>query len=281
MYILFDIGGSKMRFAATRDCKELVGEPVVVESPDDFNEGIEKISEVVSNLCDGESVDAAGGGIAGPLDKEKTKLINAPNKPSWVNKPIKRELERVLDAPVHIENDSAIAGLGEACHGAGKGHDIVVYITVSTGVGGARIVGGRIGQSAMGFEPGHQIIDMDHSACPDCKSRTLEDHISGTATERRYGVPPYEVTSDNAWEEIARWLACGITNTILHWSPEIVVIGGSMVVKKPGIYVSDVQRHLESTLTIFPKEHHPEIVEATCGDFGGIWGAMAFVDQHR
>jgi glucokinase len=50
-------------------------------------------------------------------------------------------------------------GLGEAVFGAGKGREIVVYMTISTGVGGARIVGGKIDASAMGFEPGHQIID--------------------------------------------------------------------------------------------------------------------------
>ena len=63
----------------------------------------------------------------------------------------------------YLANDSDLDGLGEATVGAGKGFNIVAYITVSTGIGGVRIVGGKIDVSTYGFEPGHQIIDADGS----------------------------------------------------------------------------------------------------------------------
>jgi predicted NBD/HSP70 family sugar kinase len=283
MYVLFDIGKTNMRIAASADCKELTAEPVKADVPDNYTEMLDVVADLVHQQCGDEPVIMAGGGIGGPLDKEKRHLVTIPdaNKQVWVGKPLQDDLAAAIGAPVILENDSAIVGLGEAHFGGGKTSGVMAYMTVSTGVGGARIVDGGIDTSTLGFEPGHQIIDIDHSLCSSCESNTLEDYVSGTATERRYGVKPYEVEPRDAWDEIAYWLAVGIANTIVHWSPERIVLGGSMVVKKPGIYVSDVQRHLHETLTIFPPEHHPVLVEATCGDFGGLYGALVFVNNNR
>jgi len=278
MYILFDIGGTKMRIAASRDCKEF-GEPKIVKTPKDFDEGMRVFKEIAQELCAGEKIEMAGGGIAGPLDKEKTKLLNSPNLPDWVNKPLKNELAKMLGAPVHIANDSAIVGLGEAVAGAGKGHDIVAYITVSTGVGGARIVNGKIDHRVYGFEPGHQIIDADHTLCPKCKSGQFEDLVSGTATERRFGMKAYEVKDPDLWSvELPHWISYGLVNTILHWSPNAVVLGGSMIVGDPAISVPHIEKCVHDKLTIFPEL--PVIKKAELGDVGGLHGAMEFVKQH-
>jgi len=100
-------------------------------------------------------------------------------------------LEEILEVPVFLRNDTAIVGLGEAHAGAGKGHEIVVYITVSTGVGGVRIIKGEIAKNQFGFEIGHQIIDLDGSVCPSCeKPVDLENMISGRATEQRLKIKP-------------------------------------------------------------------------------------------
>ena len=74
-----------------------------------------------------------------------------------------------------IANDTAVVGLGEAHRGAGIGYNIVTYITVSTGVGGTRIVDGRIDRRIYGFEPGHQTIDIDNSVWEGSASGQLED----------------------------------------------------------------------------------------------------------
>ena len=111
MILLFDIGGTKMRIAVSRD-GESFGEPHIEETPKNFDEGMELFKKDAQELCHGEKIKAAGGGIAGPLDKEKTKLINSPNLPDWINKPLKEELSKALDAPVYIANDAAIVVLG-------------------------------------------------------------------------------------------------------------------------------------------------------------------------
>jgi glucokinase len=283
MYVLFDIGKTNMRVAVSNDCQKLSGEPMKADVPDNYTEMLDTVADLVGRQCEGVPITMAGGGIGGPLNKEKHHLVTIPdsNKQAWVGKPLQDDLAEAIGAPVILENDSAIVGLGEAHYGSGSTDGVMAYMTVSTGVGGARIVNGRIDISTLGFEPGHQIIDIDKSLCKACQSNSLEDYVSGTATEHRYGVKPYEVETRDAWDEIAYWLSAGIANSIVHWSPERVVLGGSMVVKKPGIYVSDVQRHLQQTLTIFPPDHHPTLVEATCGDFGGIYGALVFVHNHQ
>jgi predicted NBD/HSP70 family sugar kinase len=159
------------------------------------------------------------------------------------------------------------------------GHEIVAYITVSTGVGGVRIVREQIDVSRMGFEPGHQIIDADGTLCKSTVcglGLDLEGAVSGTAISGRYGKKPYEITDEAFWDEMARVLAFGLNNTIVHWSPDIVVIGGSMM-NKIGIPIERVRAYLKGVLHIFPEL--PAIEHSALADIGGLHGALAYVKQ--
>jgi glucokinase len=119
--------------------------------------------------------------------------------PDWQRKPLASALSKRLDgAPVYIENDKAVVGLGEATYGAGVGYGIVAYHTVSTGVGGVRTEDGKISRASAGFEPGHQIIDIDGSLLDDGTSHTLESLVSGYSLEKRRGVKPYEIGQSDA-----------------------------------------------------------------------------------
>lgn len=279
MYILFDIGGTKTRVSATRDCTDFVGEPIVYDTPENFSEGIDELKKAAEKLSQGEKIKALAGGIAGPLDKDKKSLINSPNLPKWIDKPLHDEISSVFGVSVFIENDSAVVGLGEAHHGAGKGFAIMAYITISTGVGGVRIIDGKIVRSVLGFEPGHQIIDADHSMCPKCVSGEFDEMVSGTATERRFGMKAYEVKDKRVWdEELPLWVSYGLVNTILHWSPNVVVLGGSMIVGDPVINIEQIQKNVKKHLSIFPEI--PEIKKAELNNIGGLYGAMVLLRQH-
>jgi predicted NBD/HSP70 family sugar kinase len=277
MYLLFDIGGTKMRVAFSRDGK-VFGEPMIIPTPQDFRKGILLFRDAALELSGGGKIEAVAGGIAGPLDREKTMLVNSPHISGWIKKPLKKKLQEVLKAPVYVENDAAMVGLGEAAYGKGKGRKIVVYMTVSTGVGGSRIIDGKIDESAMGFEPGHQIIDPAGTLCPECKSVPgyLERYISGSAIEKRYKKKAYEISDPKVWEEEARFLAYGLNNTIVHWSPDIVILGGSVAGKVP---LDRVRFHLGRIVKIFPKL--PPIRKAVLGDVGGLYGALHFLRDLR
>ncbi|MFC1731835.1 ROK family protein [candidate division KSB1 bacterium] len=277
MYIVFDIGGTKMRMAGTRDLKEFVGEPIVVETPTDFEDGMNILKEKINEISNGEKVEVIGGGIAGPFDKKTGSLISSPNLGGWVGKSIVSYLKEEFNVPVYIDNDSAVVGLGEMHYGAGNKEGIGVYMTISTGVGGARFVDGYIDEASVGFEPGHGIIDPDKSMCPDCESGELESYIGGAATEKRMGVKPYEITEPGFWDTYAKYLAYGLNNMIIHWSPKVVVLGGSMIVGDPAIPVGRTIEYLKEILTIFPEL--PEIKKAELGALGGLYGAMVLISQ--
>src|SRR3989344_7917466 len=182
MYLLFDIGGTKMRLAVSRNGKHM-GRPKIVPTPHDFNEGMRVIADIVSSLAGKGNITMAVGGVAGPVDAKKTKLANAPHLQGWIGKPLKKALEKVIETKkIYLENDAALSGLGEAHFGAGKGSAIVAYLTVSTGVGRARIMDGRVDRSAMGFEPGQQIVHA---------GKSLEYYVSGSAISARHHKKPH------------------------------------------------------------------------------------------
>ena len=277
MYILFDIGATNMRIAASADGKTL-DEIRKLPTPKAFEEGIEAFRSAALELAGGERIEAAVGGIAGPLDKEKTMAVGGPNIPGWWNKPLKDSLEKALDTSAHIENDAAIGALGEAIYGAGRGYPIVVYMTISTGVGGARVVNGKIDECAMGFEPGAQIIDAGNALCPGWSERGyLINYVSGADIERQCGRKPYEITDEKFWDDRARFLAYGLNNITVIWSPDIIVLGGSMM-NKIGIPIERVRFYLKEALNIFPSP--PLVVKARLGDELSLYGALAYIDQN-
>ncbi|MBI3589740.1 MAG: ROK family protein [Candidatus Liptonbacteria bacterium] len=270
MYILFDIGGSKMRVASSSDGRKF-NRPQIAKTPKNFREGMRVFKELVELASSGKKIKATAGGIPGYFDKDKTKILGcAPNIKHWVKKPLKSEIQKITKSRVFLENDSDLVGLGEAIYGAGKGYPIVAYLTVSTGVGGGRIINGKIDSGRLGTEPGNQYIDFKNK-------KDLEDLIAGRSVTKKYHKKPYQILDARFWDKMAEILAYGVNNTIVHWSPDVVVIGGSMM-KKIGIKIPRVEIHLKKIMRAFP-DNLPKIKKATLGDFGGLYGALARIKQ--
>jgi len=281
MYLLFDIGGTKVRYAVSKD-GEAFENPVIVPSPGDDYEKAKKLFLDIKKELSNVTIRSVVAGVAGPLSEDHSKLENSPHLKGWIGQPLKEELEKIFEAPAYIENDAALVGLGEAVHGAGRGHEIVAYLSISTGVGGSRLVRGTIDLNALGFEPGHQIIDPDGTfSCPGLGCNApghLEGYVSGRALEKRFGKKPALLEDPAVWDEAARWLAVGLNNTIVHWSPHVVVLGGSMMTGKPAIPLESIRRYTKETVKIFSRL--PLIEKGTLGDLGGLYGAMEFAKQH-
>lgn len=261
-----------MKIAVSEDGK-MIDASRLIPTPKDFTNGLQTIIQIGKELSGGKRFRGVCGGVPGLLTKEKEILLVSSHLPRWAGRPILKELERAFGTSVMLENDTALAGLGEAVVGAGRGKGIVAYLTVSTGVGGVRIVRGKIDVHRLGFEPGHQIIDIGSAGKPV----TLEECISGSALADRLGIEPGKVINPAVWDELARILAYGVNNTVLHWAPDIVILGGSMITKRVGIKVSEVERYLKQALTIIPLAEQPPVVEAELGDQGGLHGALALL----
>ncbi|MBC8465171.1 MAG: ROK family protein [Parcubacteria group bacterium] len=276
MIILFDIGGTKMRLSCSHNGTTL-DDVRIVPRPEMFDDAMELFIATAKEFAGGESIERVAGGIAGIVDSEKGVIIDAPNiSADWIGKPFSDTLSQALGAPVFVANDAAIVGLGEAVVGAGKGNDIVAYITVSTGVGGARIVSGDIDEHALGFEPGHQIIDADATIYENLeKPYDLEDMVSGSGVEKRFGKKPYEIPqTDPLWDELAYYLAIGLHNINLQWSPDVFVLGGMMMIGDPKIPLVSVEREFAKLRDVMPSL--PPLILATLGDIGGLHGALAY-----
>lgn len=275
MYLVFDVGGTKTRIATSSDNKTL-SEPRIIPTEKDFQKALNSFKSVADELSGGQKIDAVCGGVAGPLDPARTMLVSSPHVGDWVNKPLKSELEKIFNCPVSLENDADLATLGEAIFGSGVNHKIVAYLTISTGVGGGRVIEGKIDQNALGFEPGHQIIVPFGEACACGGKGHLESYVSGSGLQRTHGVKAEEIRDPVVWNQVAKYLAIGLNNVAVFWSPDIIVLGGSVM---QSISLEKVKSYLNEVQTIFPNS--PEVVLSKNGGSAGLYGALAYINQSK
>ncbi|MBU0707167.1 ROK family protein, partial [Patescibacteria group bacterium] len=243
MYLLFDIGGTNLRMAISRTGRR-VDDCVIVNKPSDFKKGVLAIKTIADELSGGKKYKAVCCGIAGMLDPKKTKLVYSPHIKGWVGKPLKKELEKALNAKVFLENDADLGGLGEATYGSGKDKKIVAYIAIGTGIGGTRIVNKKIDANSIGFEPGHIIICAGKkSYLPPYYLGEWEGLVSGTALEKRYGMKSKLIKKKAAWDYAIKYLVYGLHDVVRLWSPELIVLGGGLM-DNPNMKVSKIASQL-------------------------------------
>lgn len=264
-YFLFDIGASQTKIGASFDGENFENTQIY-PTPQNFEEGVKVLTEKAKQLGD-KKFTAAIGGIAGPLDRKRTMITAAPNLPDWNGKPLSDAFTQATGIKIHLENDTALAGLGEATEGPGKPFSIVAYMTVSTGVNGVLILDKSVAPNARGFEIGKHIIDFDKTY--DQESVIFENFVAGSQFPRRFGAPAHEIADPNIWSEEANLVSIGLTNLILFWSPEIVILGGSVAKSIP---LDALIEKTRERLTVFPEL--PLIKKAELGDFAGLWGAL-------
>ncbi len=264
-YIVFDIGGTNMRVArASENGLEDISK---IPTPQDPAEGMARFSELVKTLAGDRTVDAIAGCMPGEFDGERIREM--PNIPQWVGLSPAEHLQKVVSAPVTIVNDAGCVGLGEFAFGAGQGSSIMMYVTVSTGVGGARIVDGGIDRAAIGFHPGKQLVGTE----------SLEDQVSGKAVQKKFGIHPKDLDSLEERTKLADILSIGLYNSCVHWSPDTIVIGGSMIVGINPIPLERLQADLAARISPFATM--PKLVMASLKDNGGLEGGRALAMRGR
>jgi predicted NBD/HSP70 family sugar kinase len=268
MYVLFDVGGSHIRIGASDDGVN-ISDPLVYETPEYYQEGMDLITKAIVQLSNGKDIRAIAGGLPGVLERTTGTLLWSPNLRGWEHNSVKDSLAH-LCPNVFIENDAALVGLGEAIHGAGKDFEVVMYMTISTGIGGARIVHQKIDLRRVSFEPGHQIIDADSIT-------SVESRASGRSLQKKYKKAPQDITDSSVWSKATSDIAIAVHNSILHWSPDVVVLGGPMILNKPGIDIQDVAERVKSLMVVFP--FLPEIKAASLNIKGGLFGALEYAKQ--
>ena len=228
-----DIGGTKFMVAAAEPDTLHVTSTVKEATPDGLEEGIDLLHSLIGRVSDGAPLAGIGAAIGGPLDWQ-TGVVSPLHQPAWRNVPLARLMRDRRHAPFRCDVDANVAALGEYYCGECT-ESRLLYLTLSTGMGGGFVVDGKIYRGGMGGahpEAGHQAIPFRCShpervqcecGAPDC----LEALVSGNAIRRIYGKPAEELDPAE-WEEVAWNLGMGLRNLAALYAPDVIVIGGGM-----------------------------------------------------
>lgn len=241
----------------------------------------------------------------GPLNPETGVIVFAPNL-GWRNVSVVSYMVEEFSVPTYLENDANAAALAEKWFGAGRDARNMLYVTVSTGIGGGLIVDGDIyrGRDYQAGEIGHTILDMNGPVCGCGQRGCIEALSSGTAiTKRAQEVwdsqrPTLMRQLVHSREELTPRIIAQASErgdkearAILHQAflhlgtfligmfhvlnVDKVVIGGG-VSKMGDLFFQSVRKVVQERMTDVPAKHTP-IVPAETGDNVGILGAIGLV----
>ena len=133
------------------------------------------------------AIDAVGVSFGGPVDTGRGIVLQSHHVEGWEGLPLAAELGATFHCPVYLENDANAVALGEYRYGAGRGARTVVYITVSTGIGGGIVLEGELWRGSHGVagEVGHMVVRPGGPLCTCGNRGCLESLASGPSIARR------------------------------------------------------------------------------------------------
>ena len=259
-------------------------------------------------LLAGQRPAAVGVSCGGPVDFNTGTVRLSHHVPGWENTPLQALLEAEFGAPARVDNDANVAALGEHRYGAGHGCDSLLYITISTGVGGGWILNGQPwrGQDGMAGEIGHTVVDPAGPVCLCGKRGCVErlasgPYLAGHARERLEREPGRgailralarddlarvdarlvaqaaaqgDELARSVLAEAGRALGVGIGNAANLVNPGRFVLGGG-VTKAGELWWEAVRSAARATAL---PEVLFEIVPAGLGDDAPLWGAVALTE---
>ncbi len=306
--LAFDLGGTELRAALVDDTGCLLSfaslSTDAAGGPAAVIRQIELLAETVLAETPDLSPTGIGIGAPGPLDPEAGIVIAAPTLVGWYEVPLADILHRHFQLPVRLENDANAAALGEWRYGAGRGAESMVFVTVSTGIGGGVIANGRIlhGRRGLAAEIGHMTITNEGERCFCGAVGCFEAIASGTALGRRATArtrafdgsvlrslaADADVTGrhvvdaarkgDTAALELlnaeARWLGIGFTNLLHLYSPDVLVMGGGI---SHGFDLLHDQLAATVRERAMPAYRDVPIVAAQLGRHAGLIGAASLI----
>lgn len=305
-----DIGGTKTAVALESLSGERLAARRLPTHADGFDT-VERISGAIETMLDENRAEliSVGIGCPSPLDIEKGLVMSPSNLREWIDFPVVKLFKKRFKVPVVLDNDANTAALGEYVYGAGRGYKNIVYITVSTGIGGGIILGGEIyhGVAAGAGELGHTIVQPNGYPCNCGSFGCLETisagvHIARRAQERLANGEPSlmnELTTNisevsaktvveaarrndelavEIWDETCRFLAIGIGNVVTILAPEAVVIGGGIAAATGEMLFAPLRRLLPQYVSMVPADKI-NILSAELGDESGLCGALVLAKK--
>ncbi len=308
-----DLGGTKIYTVLASSRGEVLAEQKI---PTEAEKGLqhvigrilESVEQVKREAPPSSRLRALALGAPGPLDSSRGIIHFAPNL-NWNNVPIREVLEEKTGVRVLLDNDANLAALGEHLYGAGRGAENMVFITVSTGVGGGLILGGRLYRGAAdgAGEIGHMTVLPYGPRCSCGNRGCLEALASGTAIARAAG----KLVAGGGGKEIlaaaggdpgkisaaavaaaaargdpgavsiiagaARYLGIGVANLVNLLNPSLVVLGGGVMAAGELIW-EGVRREVQAR-SLAAARLQLRLAPAELGGRAGALGAVALALQ--
>ncbi len=253
-----------------------------------------------------ENVNAIGIGSIGPLDLKRGRIVGTPNLPFDVVELVE-PLKNRLRKPVYLVNDCVAGVMGEWVYGAGRGYRNVVYITISTGIGGGAIVDGHLllGKDGNAHEVGHMVVDLEgimecgcgcrghwEAYCSGSKIPAYAEHLLSTmpveevrASSLYHHYVKGELTAEIIYraaaegdriameivEAIGKINAIGVANVVNVYDPELVTIGGAVALRNSSLVLQPIIKYVKKYVV----NRLPKIMLTPLGEDIVLYGALA------
>ncbi len=309
--LVYDLGGTWLRAALADGGGRLLAQlrqPTPQEGPAAV---VAAMAAMAGKLDpDGRAL-AVGIAAPGPLDPVAGLVLQTPHLKGWRDVPLAALLGAALERPAHLHNDATLAALGESRAGAGLAADPLVYLTLSTGIGGGIVIGGRLfdGRHGLAGELGHILLDPTGPDCVLGHRGCLESLASGTALARRAraalatggiapGTPMAELATPagarppdapmlaeaarrgDAWalaafRDAGDALGRGLASIIATVDPQTIVLGGGLT-GAWDLWAPAMAQSLAATAVTWP-DRACAIHRAALGDDAGLVGAALWM----
>ncbi len=292
-----DIGGTKIAVGIVNDEGKVLARTQAPTDLDNYSNGIELIVRLLREteaMAGRIELSGIGIGSTGPVDPMRGEFGDVDFLPGWRGKSPVKDLAQIFKLRVALENDGDAAALAEAGWGAGRKCSRLIYVTVGTGIGGGIILDGQLYRGVDGAHPevGHQVLDPAGPEC-SCGFRGcweslaagpamvawLESHAPAVYPHRE-GITAKKIcelaqegddVALQAVEHEAYYLGLGLANLINLFSPEAIVLGGS-VMKRAPLFLDRIRQVIRRGCRFVPAEK-THLMLASLGDDTNLIGA--------
>ncbi len=303
-YIAVDVGGTQIRVAVYPRGDHRPTKQKRIPTQHKGQTPLERLKDLIAELWPVEDqVCAIGVAAPGPINPKLGIIYSAPNIPGWERLPLAQILKERFKVPVKLGNDANLAALGEWRYGAGQGHHDLLFLTISTGIGGGVICDDNLllGAHGLAGELGHVTVIPDGPICGCGHRGHLEAVASGTAIGRYVveqlarGVPSVlsqfnpptgldismaaEQGDALAKEVLARagtFVGYALADYLHIFNPSIIILGGG--VSRSGPFFLDPLRAAVAEHVISPEYLQGLVITtAALGDDAGLLGSLALI----
>ena len=307
-YIGIDVGGTNISTGVVDEDHNIIGRSRIKTSNGrPYEQVLPDILESVRLAAKDagisiEDVKWIGIGCPGTCNPE-TGIVEYSNNLRWNNVPLLADVEKEFGKKTYLDNDANVAAFGEYLAGAAKGAKNAIVITLGTGVGAGIIINGKIfsGSNYAGGEIGHTVIVVDGYECTCGRRGCFEAYASATGLVRMTKLaleknPDSKISQlveadgrisartafnaakmlDDVGKEVVdsyiKHLACGITNTINVFQPDILCIGGGVCNEGDNLLVP-LKKLVAQSIYSKNSSKNTEICICSLGNDAGIIGA--------